>query len=354
MRVIKLTLVVLFTLLVLVCGIVFWIYRELNTPREHNKSNQYIQIPKGSKTDEILKILLAEGILQSYYPVVVYLKVFNVDSKLKAGEYKFISPITPLQVISELEKGQERTIKLTIPEGWTRFDIARRLAEWFPTDPPTDEQQILELMNDTSLIKDFDPIAKNLEGYMYPDTYVFPLGAKPSDAVKRMVEQFRKIWRPEWTEKAKQMGFEPREIVIIASLIETETKIESEKPIVASVIYNRLRRGIPLGIDQTVVYVAKMENRWDGIIHVSDLETDSPYNTRKFAGLPPGPIASPSKSSIEAALNPADTNYLYYVLDAEKRDGSHKFHTSAVDFERDKRLYQKWLEEQRRELRGEK
>ncbi|MCS6875160.1 MAG: endolytic transglycosylase MltG [Pyrinomonadaceae bacterium] len=332
---------------------VFWIYTELNEPSAHDKSSQYVEIPKGAGTDKILDILVSEGILRSRYPVLIYLKLWGIEGKLKAGEYQFASPITPLQVISELEKGQEKIIKLTIPEGWTRFDIAKRLAEKLPTEPPMNEKQILELMNDVSLIKDFDPLAQNLEGYMYPDTYILPAGAKPSDAIKRMVEQFRRVWRPEWTEKARQMGFEPRQIVIIASLIETETKIESEKPLVASVIYNRLRRNIPLGIDQTVVYIAKMENRWDGTIHLSDIEVNSPYNTRKFVGLPPGPIASPSKSSIEAALNPAQTDYLYYVLDAERRDGSHKFHASSQGFEQDKRLYQQWLEEQRKQLRKE-
>jgi len=347
-RVLKILLVLSISLILVIALSVFWFYRSLNEPIYHDKADQFIQIPKGAGTQKILDILVSEGILQNRYPLMIYLKLFADESKLKSGEYQFPSPITALQILEELQKGQERVIKITIPEGWTRFDIARRLAEKLPSDPPTSEREILELMSDTSLIRDFDPLAKNLEGYLYPDTYIFPVNSKPADVIKRMVEQFRKVWKPEWTERARQMGMQPRDIVIIASLIETETKMPQEKPLVASVIYNRLKRGIPLGIDQTVVYIAKMENRWDGTIHVSDINSDSPYNTRKFAGLPPGPIASPSASSIEAALNPAQTDYLYYVLDAEKKDGSHKFHVSAKDFEIDKRAYQQWLEEQRK------
>jgi UPF0755 protein len=286
-------------------------------------------------------------------PALVYLRTFGDPGKLKAGEYQFQSPITPLQVLKELEKGEERTIKLTIPEGWTRFDMAKRIADKFPVNPPMDEKAVLYLMEDTSLIKDFDPTAKNLEGYMYPTTYSFPVGTKPPDVIKRMVEQFKKTWRPEWNERARSLGRTPHEIVTIASLIETESKFDEERGIVASVIYNRLNKNIALGIDQTAVYIAKMQNRWDGTINKSDLEVDSPYNTRKYAGIPPGPISSVSESAIEAALNPAQTDYIYYVLNVEKNDGSHHFFNSAADFERAKRDYQVWLEGQRRIKREE-
>jgi UPF0755 protein len=166
-----------------------------------------------------------------------------------------------------------------------------------------------------------------------------------------MVEQFKKTWKPEWNDRAKQIGRTPHEIVTIASLIETESKFDAERAIVASVINNRLRKNIPLGIDQTAVYIAKMQNRWDGVINKSDLEVDSPYNTRKYGGIPPGPISSVSESSLEAALNPAQTDYIFYVLNVEKNDGSHNFYASAADFERGKARYQIWLEQQRREKR---
>ena len=332
-------------------GVSYWIYSSVNQPHQHDKSNQFIVIPKGSNPTEIIDKLAAEGVLKSSLPTLVYLRTFGDPGKLKAGDYQFNSPITPLQVLRELEKGEERTIKLTIPEGFTRFDIAKRLAEKFPTNPPTDEKAILESMNDTSSIRDLSPTAKNLEGYMYPSTYSFPIGTKPPDVIKKMVEQFRKVWKPEWTDKAKTLGRTPQEIVTIASLIETESKVDDERSLVASVIYNRLNRSMALGIDQTAVYIAKMQNRWDGTINKSDLEVDSPYNTRKVAGIPPGPISSPSESAIEAALNPKQTDYLFYVLNVEKNDGSHNFYASAAEFERGKAAYQVWLEGQRQKKR---
>lgn len=339
---------ILFTLLfITVGGVSYWIYKSLNTPTQHAKATQFVQIPKGATTNEIIGKLFAEGILASELPTQIYLRSFGDASKIQAGEYQFPSPITPLEVLKELEKGEERTIKLTIPEGFTRFDIAKRIAERFPTVPPTDEKAVLTLMDDASLIKDFDPLAKNLEGYMFPSTYEFPLNTKPADVIKRTVEQFKKTWQPEWNERARSLGRTPREIVTIASLIETESKFDAERAVVASVIYNRLAKNIPLGIDQTAVYVAKMQNRWDGTIHKSDLEADSPYNTRRFGGIPPGPISSVSESALFAALNPAQTNYIFYVLNVEKNDGSHNFYVSASDFERGKAAYQRWLEQQR-------
>lgn len=329
-------------------GILYWIYSSVGTPVEHAKSDEYITIERGSTPSQIIAKLANEGIIRSQTPVMIYLRTVGDAGKLQAGEYKFPSPISPLQVLKELEKGSVQTKRLTIPEGFTRFDIAKRIAENFPQEPPMTEDQILLLMADTSLIKDFAPEARNLEGYLYPSTYNLPPDAKAADIVRIMVEQFKKAWKPEWNERARALGRTPHEIVTIASLIETESPLESERPIVASVIYNRIAKGIPLGIDQTAVYIAKMERRWDGTIHKSDLESTSPYNTRKYGGIPPGPIASVSESSIVAALDPEQTDHIFYVLNVEKNDGSHHFYASAADFERGKAVYQRWLEEQRR------
>lgn len=343
--------VIFFALILTVGGISYWLYSSLNAPHQHAKSNQYITIPKGSTPNEIIGKLTSEGILSGSMPLSIYLRTFGDASKLKAGEYQFPSPITPLQVIKELEKGEERTTKITIPEGFTRFDIAKRINEKFPSNPPVDDKVILGMMDDTSLIKDIAPNAKNLEGYMYPSTYTFPRETQPKEVIKKMVEQFKSFWKPEWSEKAKTLGRTPQEIVTIASLIETESSYEEERPIIASVIYNRLNKNMALGIDQTAVYIAKMENRWDGTIHKSDLESTSPYNTRKYVGLPPGPISSVTESSIRAALNPANTNYIFYVLNVEKNDGSHNFYASAAEFEKGKAAYQQWLEQQRQKKR---
>ena len=347
MKFVKILAIIFFLVLAAVGGVSFWIYKSLNAPATHDKANQFIQIPKGSSTNQIIQKLSAEGIIKNTFPVQIYLRSFGDASRIQAGEYQFASPITPLEVLKEMEKGEERTVKLTIPEGFTRFDIAKRIAEKFPGTPPMDDKAILTLMDDVSLIKDFDPAAKNLEGYLFPSTYSFPKETTPKQIIKVMVEQFKKTWRPEWNERARSLGRTPREIVTIASLIETESPLETERPIVASVIYNRIAKNIPLGIDQTAVYIAKMQNRWDGTIHKSDLEVDSPYNTRRFGGIPPGAISSVSESSLKAALNPAQTDYIFYVLDVSKTDGSSLFFNNARDFERAKADYQRWLAEQR-------
>jgi UPF0755 protein len=353
MKILKLLFALIFLVVVGFAGFSYWVYDAINSPNAHGKTNQYISIPKGTSPTEIITKLADEGIIKNSFATLIYLRLLGDGSKLKAGEYQFDSPITPFQVLKELEKGEERTTKLTIPEGFTRFDIAKRLAEKFPQNPPMDEKAVLALMDDTSLIKDIDPTAKSLEGFMYPSTYSFPKDVKMPDVIKRMVDQFKKVWTPDRFLKAQQMNKSAHEIITIASLIETESKFDGERQIVASVIYNRLSKGIPLGIDQTAVYIAKMENRWDGTIHKSDLESNSPYNTRKFAGLPPGPISSISESSIEAALNPQQTDYIYYVLNVEKNDGSHNFYASAAEFEKGKAAYQIWLEQQRAKKREE-
>jgi len=337
-------------------GFFYWVYRSVHTPHDHSRSADFIKIEKGSTPKQIIARLSDEGIIPSYTATYLYVRMFGDTEKLQAGEYQFESPITPLQVLSELESGQERTMKLTIPEGFTRFDIAKRIVERFPQDPPITEADVLALMDDAQkygFVSNLAPRATTLEGYLYPSTYSFSRDITPQAILVNMVNQFAKVWKPEWTEQARSLGYTPHEIVTIASLIETESGVETERPIVASVIYNRLNKRVPLGVDQTVVYIAKMRGRWDGTINQSDIDFESPYNTRKHAGLPPGPISSVSESALYAALNPAQTNYLYYVRNVDANDGSHWFYASAAEFEVGKAKYQRWLEQERAIKRSE-
>ncbi len=341
----------------------WWVRSAMDAPHEHAKANEYISIEKGTAPPAVIGKLVSEGVIADGTPVMLYLRTLGDASKIKAGDYRFPSPITPLQVLAELEKGTERTTRITIPEGFTMFDIAKRIANWHntnktdhvgtaPQPTPISEEQVLAMMKDTRMIKHLAPEAKNLEGFMYPTTYEVDPEAMSEGIITQMVGQFSNTWKSEWTAAAKARGLTPHQVVTIASLVETESKFPQERPIVASVIFNRLSKGIPLGIDQTNVYIAKMLGRWDGTIHQSDLDVESPYNTRKRAGLPPGPISSVTVSSIEAVLNPATTDYIFYVLDVQKNDGSHLFFTSATDFERAKADYQRWLEQQRAEKRA--
>jgi UPF0755 protein len=359
----KSVLVTIFILLVLavvaIAGVSYWTYRTVNTSVVHTHGNDFITIQKGATPREIVDQLAEAGIIPSQMATMLYLRTVGDGSKLQAGEYQFASPITTLQVLKQLEKGQDATIKLTIPEGFTRFDIAKRICEkGFPMGVIQDKRLqcdtvVLGMMDDTSLIKDIAPTATNLEGYMYPSTYSLQRDTLPWDIIKTMVGQFRKVWTPEFAAQAALMHRTPHEIATIASLIETETGVETERPIVAGVIYNRLNRNTPLGIDQTNVYIAKMLGKWDGTIHKSDLEVDSPYNTRIKTGLPPGPISSVSESSIKAALYPQTNDYFFYVRNVDLNDGSHWFYASAAEFEKGKAKYQQWLEQQRAEKKAE-
>ncbi len=342
-------LVVLFFLSALVAGgIAVWLYTSLHRPVSHDKATEYLTIEKGLASYRILDILEDQQIIQAPLATKIYLYLFKKDAKMEAGDYLFPSPISPLEVLQFLRDGKKRTKTLTIPEGWTRFEIAERIAAQFPGDPALTGEEVFALMDDVSLIQDIDPEANNLEGYLYPTTYQFEVDAQPKQIIAKMVDQFKATWQPEWDAVARKAGKTKREIVIIASLIENESKVDNERDLIASVIYNRLEQRIQLGIDATNVYIAKLLGRWDGIIHKSDVEIEHPYNTRKVYGLPPGPISSASKSAIEAALKPAQTDYLYYVLNVEAGDGSHHFYTNARDFAKGKTAYQRWLSEQRK------
>lgn len=342
------TILTLGLLALLLGGIMaFWWHQGLHQSLAHDKSDTYITINTGTTAGAIINQLHQEGILAKPAHVKLYLKTLGKEIRLQAGDYKFPSPISPVEVLALLQDGRKRTATLTLPEGWTRFEIAARIANRFPGDPPMSEVDVFSLMDQVGPIAEFDPMARNLEGYLFPTTYELETDATPTQIVSRLVQEFVKVWEPEWDQRATELGRSRREIVTIASLIENESKVQGERPIVASVIYNRLERGIPLGLDATNVYIAKLLNRWDGTLHKSDLEVDHPYNTRKIQGLPPGPICSPSKAALEAALNPAQTNYLYYVLNVEAADGSHHFYENAAGFSRGKAEYQRWLSTQR-------
>jgi UPF0755 protein len=248
-----------------------------------------------------------------------------------------------MQVLKKLEEGEQRLGRLTIIEGWTRWDIAAQLAR-LPELKLHSADEALSLFDDTSAIRDLDPEAKNLEGYLFPDTYSFPPDATPKLVVDTMVRRFRQVWGELTAGNPALAGRSPREVVTVASLVETEAKLSEERPLVASVIYNRLNRGIPLGIDSTVIYASKLAGRWrnDGKVYLSDVERDSPYNTRKVRGLPPGPIASPGLRSLQAAANPAQTDYLYYVRDPSRNDGAHNFYNNESDFQRGVQALREW------------
>jgi UPF0755 protein len=329
----RILLIVFLLLLVIAGGATAWAYRDLHTPARHTKHGQYVEIPRGSSPTAVVNRLANEGIIKHRWPLTLYLKLTSQGADLKAGEYDFPSPISPVGVLARLREGQQRMMRLTVIEGWTRWDIANAMLK-IPELRLTDADEALRLMDNVDLIKDLDPTATNLEGYIFPDTYDFPPDTKPADVIKMMVKRFRREWKPEWSERARELAKTPRQIVTIASLIETEAKLSDERPLVASVIYSRLKKDVPLGVDSSIIYASKLEGKWrnDGKVYKSDVDRRSPYNTRLHAGLPPGPIAAPGKSSLEAALYPANTDYLYYVREPSRDDGAHNFYNNEHDF----------------------
>jgi len=329
-----------------------WTYRDLHAPATHTKSGQYIEIPKGTSPSAIVSRLVAEGVIKHEWPLKLYLKSTGKGSTLKAGEYDFPSPISPLGVLAKLQQGQRRLTRLTIIEGWTRWDIARAMSQ-VPELKLESDAQALELMNNVSLIKDLDPEAKNLEGYLFPDTYEFSPETTAPELIEMMVKRFRNVWKPDWTDRARSLNFTTRQIVTTASIIETEAKLDEERPVVASVIYNRLKKDIPLAVDSSVIYASKLEGKWryDGKVYLSDIQRRSPYNTRLYAGLPPGPVASPGESSLKAALNPVTSDYLYYVRNPDRNDGAHNFYSNGAEFETGVQALRKW--ERERDARNE-
>jgi UPF0755 protein len=341
---IKRVAVLTFLFLIFICGgFLLWAKQELQTPVSHSRSGEYIEIERGSSPDQIINSLENLDVIRHGWLLRLYIRMTNSGSRLKAGEYRFPSPISPLQVLRKLQEGEQRLSRLTVIEGWTRWDIAALLAR-IPELKLQSPEEALALMDDTSTIRDIDPEAKNLEGYLYPDTYSFPPDTTPRQVIETMVKRFRQVWSELNANNPAPINRTPREIVTVASLIETEAKLSEERPIVASVIYNRLRSNMPLGIDSTVIYASKAAGKWknNGKVYLSDIERDSPYNTRRVRGLPPGPIASPGMSSLEGALRPGLTDYLYYVRDPSRNDGAHNFYSSEADFQRGVQALREW------------
>lgn len=321
-------------------------YQALSEAHELRQQVVTIAIPRGATFEDTLALLSREGIISDILPLRIYLKATNSAPIVQAGSYQFHSPISPLGAVDVL-RGGAHSDKLTILEGWNRFDIARAMRSVRALKLRSDTEA-LPLLNDVSLISDIDPLARNLEGYLYPDTYFIVERMTPKEVVKGMVTRFRKVWKEHLASKAYERKTSIHEVVTVASLIETEAKLESERPKVASVVYNRISRGMPLGIDSTIVYAAKIDGKWrnDGKVYQSDIDRRSPYNTRIFKGLPPGPVGSPGLSSLQAALNPESTTYLYYVRNPYQDNGAHNFYSSAAEFETGVAMLRNWERKQ--------
>jgi UPF0755 protein len=305
-----------------------WVSRQLNPPGAPGEPRE-IEIPEGSTSDEIGELLADEGVIASAFVWEWYLRI-NGGGPFQAGVYELADDSTMGDVVDILTAGpkppEERSF--TMPEGLTETEILTRLADpekGLGLDLAT-MQQLLDSGQVRSSVQPADQPSN--EGILFPETYRVAADADELAVLKQMVAQLDATMAELDVASAQErFNLTPYDVLIVASLIEEETKVDEERPMVAQVIYNRLRQGIALGIDATSRYEAELEGRDRGDI---DFTSDSPYNTRRQVGLPPTPIASPGRASIEAALNPADGPWIYYVL--EDADGHHFFTDSDSEF----------------------
>lgn len=311
----------LFILLIVIAGAALWIRKTVTTPVEHDSADRIITIDQHSGTQAIIARLADAGIVRHKLALAVYLRITGRGNYLKAGDYKFASPISPLQAIEKIRRGEAFIERVTIPEGYNRFEIA----ETFATKAAkATAGEFLRLMEDRTLVAKIAPEARNLEGYLFPDTYNYNTKTTPEELIRAMVNRFDEVFTPEWSTRASQLGLTVHQVVTLASIIEKEAKVPDERPHMASVFFNRLKRGMPLGSDPTFIYAAILAGDYDGNPNQLRFRTRwSPYNTYLVSGLPPGPIASPGRASLEAVLYPDSTDDLYFVVNGT--EGRHKF-----------------------------
>ena len=304
-------------------------------------------IERGMSRRAIAERLEAAGVLASRWPFLGY-AALNSRRTLKAGEYLFERSLSPVEVFDKLVRGEVRLYALVIPEGLTRWDIADRVAA--AGLAPRDE--FLQATENAALIRDLAPGAENLEGYLFPDTYFFAKPSHPDVIVQTMVRQFRRVYGRLAEGDSDPRALTPHQLVTLASLVEKETAVAEERGLVAAVFHNRLRKKLILACDPTVIYAERLAKggSWDGRINVSDLQRNSPYNTYRHAGLPPGPIASPGRAALAAALHPPASKYLYFVSDTQ---GGHFFAATSGEHSRNvarfRRLRAQQLEDLRRQ-----
>lgn len=305
------------TLLVLPVLLFLWLLIDGSRPYLRAKAPVYVDIQRGMRTREIAGLLEDSGVIRSRWTFLAWHRL-QFGRSLKAGEYEFAAKSSTLAVLSKLVRGDVSFQRLTILEGWTRYDIAREVAKHgFST-----REEFLAATEDTGIIADLDPEAETLEGFLFPDSYNLPRHARPGDIVGVMVDRFREVYA---RLTIGGTGYTPKQIVTMASLVEKETGVRSERELVAGVFYNRLRKGMLLQCDPTVIYAALRENQDLGRLSTEDLKFPSPYNTYLNPGLPPGPIANPGEASLRAAVKPAKTDYLFFVA---RVDGGHVFSTN--------------------------
>ena len=299
--------------------------------------NTSLLLHSGYSTRRIGAELKKAGVIRSELVFGLW-HVLHPKPSLKAGEYLFERKATLPQVYDRIARGDIYFHVVTIPEGFTMFDIAKAMED-AGLGPATDFLHIAETQ--TQLISDLAPDAKSLEGYLFPNTYQFTRTQTPEEMVAAMVRQFRQVAQEiGLTAPTSGLNSDVPKVVTMASIVEKETAAPEERPRVASVYYNRLAQKMALDADPSVIYAELLEGTYQGSLHHADMAMNSPYNTYRFPGLPPGPIANPGKGALAAALHPDSTDFLYFVADGA---GHHRFAHSLEEHNRNVAAYRRAL-----------
>jgi len=310
------------------------LYSRVNQPyRGYDGAEQFVEIAPGNGSLGIGERLVASGVIRDMLTYRTALWMSRQGRHLKAGEYRFDRAMTPFEIIDKLARGDVFVINVTFPEGLTFAEMAKI----FETHGLGTAASFIQAARDPAPIHELDPAAKDLEGYLFPETYALPRHTDAAKLARLMVARFEKVLTPELRQAAAARKLTVRQAVTLASIVEKETAKADERPLVAAVYTTRLRVGMPLQCDPTVIYGLVKAGRYDGNIHKDDLSFDSPYNTYRYPGLPPGPIASPGRASIEAAIHPADADFVYFV---SRNDGSHEFARTLEEHNRNVQKYQ--------------
>ena len=320
--------------LVAVSLLAVWILVGVGRPyKGYDAAEQFVQVPPGAGPRTIGRRLAEAGVVRDQVSFAFALSRSGQARRLQAGEYRFDRPMTPYEVIDKIARGDVFMRAITFREGLT----IRQMAALYEEEGLGKAAEFAAAARQGTLVHDIDPLADDLEGYLFPDTYAMPRNSSASQLVERMVTSFRDALTPDIVERAGAQGLTVRQLVTLASLVEKETGKAEERPLVAAVYWNRLKIGMGLQCDPTVIFALERAGRFTGNLTRDDLRFDSPYNTYKYAGLPPGPIAAPGRASLEAAANPADVSFVYFV---SRNDGSHAFATTLDEHNRNVFEYQ--------------
>ncbi len=303
-------------------GLLRWIEEQMQPVRPGSAEEVVLEIPAGASTREIATLLAEEGLINDPVFFRYYARYLGLDVQLQPGEYRLSPAMSPEEILRKLAAGEVVVYRFTVPEGLTIEEMADVLAE----QGVVDRDRFLEVAAASDLADKYLPegisLRQPLEGYLFPATYEYRRGIAEEDVIRMMFDAFERLWTPEWRARAEEMGLTIHEVVTLASIIEEEAQVAAERPIISGVYHNRLKIGMKLDADPTVAY-ALGKPPGEPLLY-ADLEVDSPYNTYRNPGLPPGPISAPGKAAIEAALFPAEHDYWYFVAKADGT-GEHYF-----------------------------